>query len=121
VKYTDKAGHIWLAAERRGNEAVVAVRDSGIGITSEHLAYVFEMFSQVTSALDRSQGGLGIGLSLVKGLVELHGGTIDARSGGPGLGSEFTVSLPIVDIPTEASPEPSGGGASFALTEESGN
>jgi CheY-like chemotaxis protein/two-component sensor histidine kinase len=110
VKYTDKAGHIWLTALRRGNEAIVAVRDSGIGIASEHLAYVFEMFSQVTSALDRSQGGLGIGLSLVKGLVELHGGTIDARSGGPGLGSEFTVSLPIVDIPTEASAEANGGG-----------
>jgi PAS domain S-box-containing protein len=109
VKYTDKSGHIWLTAERRGNQAVVAVRDTGIGIASEHLASVFEMFSQVTSALERSQGGLGIGLSLVKGLVELHGGTIEARSGGPGLGSEFNVSLPIVDIPIEAPHKPSGG------------
>src|SRR5262249_50871566 len=70
---------------------------------------LFTMFSQVTSALERSQGGLGIGLSLVKGLVELHGGSIEARSGGPGKGSEFTVRLPIVDVPVEAPPEPSEG------------
>jgi PAS domain S-box-containing protein len=108
VKYTDKAGHIWLTAERRGNEAAVAVRDTGIGIAGEHLVHVFEMFSQVTSALERSQGGLGIGLSLVKGLVELHGGRIDARSAGPGLGSEFTVHLPVVEIPIEAPQEPGG-------------
>jgi PAS domain S-box-containing protein len=109
AKYTDKAGHIWLTAQRWGNEAVVAVRDTGIGIPTEHLSQVFEMFSQVTSALERSEGGLGIGLSLVKGLVELHGGTIDARSGGSGLGSEFTVRLPIVDIRLESPHEPSGG------------
>jgi PAS domain S-box-containing protein len=102
AKYTDRAGHIWLTAERRGNEAVVAVRDTGIGIASEHLPHVFEMFAQVASALERSQGGLGIGLSLVKGLVELHGGTIDVRSGGPKAGSEFTVHLPVMDVPIEA-------------------
>jgi PAS domain S-box-containing protein len=102
AKYTEKAGHIWLSAERRGNEAVVSVRDTGIGIPAEHLPRLFTMFSQVTSALERSQGGLGIGLSLVKGLVELHGGSIEARSGGPGKGSELTVRLPIVDVPIEA-------------------
>jgi PAS domain S-box-containing protein len=109
VKYSDRGGHIFLTAERRGNEAIVAVRDTGIGIPSEHLPHIFEMFSQVTSALERSQGGLGIGLSLVKGLVELHGGTIEARSGGPGQGSEFTVHLPIVDAPIEPVPISSSG------------
>ncbi|MBI3864986.1 MAG: PAS domain S-box protein [Planctomycetia bacterium] len=97
AKYTDKAGHIWLTVQRKGPEVAVSVRDTGIGIPSEHLPHIFRMFSQVESALDRSQGGLGIGLSLVKGLVELHGGTIEARSGGPRMGSEFTVQLPIVD------------------------
>src|SRR5439155_11201349 len=108
AKYTEKAGHIWLTAERRGGEAVVSVRDNGIGIAAEHLLHIFTMFSQMAPALERSQGGLGIGLALVKGLVELHGGTIEARSGGPGKGSEFTVHLPIVDVPVEAAQEPSG-------------
>jgi PAS domain S-box-containing protein len=106
AKYTEKAGHIWLTAERREGEAVVSVRDTGIGIAAEHLPDIFKMFSQVAPALERSQGGLGIGLSLVKGLVELHGGAIEARSAGPGKGSEFTVHLPIVDGPVEAPQEP---------------
>jgi PAS domain S-box-containing protein len=101
AKYSDKGGHIWLTAERRGDEAVVSVRDTGIGIAAEHLPHLFKMFSQVDPALERSQGGLGIGLSLVKGLVELHGGTIEAHSGGHRKGSEFTVRLPIVDAPLE--------------------
>jgi CheY-like chemotaxis protein len=109
AKYTERAGHIWLTAERKGNEAVVSVRDTGIGIAAEHMAQLFKMFSQVAPALERSQGGLGIGLSLVKGLVELHGGTIDVHSDGPGQGSEFTVHLPIVDVPVEAPDEASGG------------
>jgi PAS domain S-box-containing protein len=109
AKYTEEAGHIWLTVERRGNEAVASVRDTGIGIAAEHLSYIFGMFSQVNSALGRSQGGLGIGLSLIKGLVELHGGTIEARSDGPGKGSEFTVHLPIVDVPVEPSQRPSRG------------
>jgi PAS domain S-box-containing protein len=110
AKYTDKAGHIWLTAERRGNEAVVSVRDTGIGIAAEHMPHVFTMFSQVESALERSQGGLGIGLSLVEGLVELHGGAVEARSGGPGKGSEFTVRLPIVGLPEQAPQESSAAG-----------
>jgi PAS domain S-box-containing protein len=109
AKYTEKSGHIWLTAERRGNEAVVSVRDTGIGIAPEHMEQIFKVFSQMVPALERSQGGLGIGLSLVKGLVEMHGGTIDARSGGLGKGSEFTIHLPIVDVPVEAAPKPGGG------------
>jgi PAS domain S-box-containing protein len=102
AKYTETGGHIWLTAERRGDEAFVCVRDNGIGIPEEHLPRLFTMFSQATSALQRSQGGLGIGLALVKGLVELHGGTTEAWSAGPGKGSQFTVRLPIVVLPVEA-------------------
>jgi CheY-like chemotaxis protein len=76
---------------------VISVRDTGIGIAAEHLPRLFEMFSQVESALERSQGGLGIGLALVKGLVELHGGSIEAHSEGVGKGSEFTVRLPVLE------------------------
>jgi PAS domain S-box-containing protein len=95
AKYTDRGGAIRLTAERRGDEVVVAVADSGIGIAAEHLPRLFEMFAQVHTALERSQGGLGIGLSLVKGLVEMHGGRVEARSDGPGRGSEFLVRLPL--------------------------
>ena len=94
AKYSEKGGRIWLSAERQGAEVVVSVRDTGIGIASEHLPRIFEMFSQVTPALERSHGGLGIGLALVRGLVELHGGTVEARSAGAGSGSEFVVRLP---------------------------
>jgi PAS domain S-box-containing protein len=95
AKYTPPGGSISLAAEREGDEAVIVVRDSGIGIPGEHLDSVFEMFSQLAPALDRSQGGLGIGLALVRGLAELHGGTIAAFSDGPGKGSEFVIRLPL--------------------------
>jgi PAS domain S-box-containing protein len=111
AKYTEKDGHVWLTVERQGGEVVLSVRDTGIGIAAEHLPRLFEMFSQVTPALERSQGGLGIGLALVRGLVELHGGTVEARSDGPGRGSEFVVRLPVADVP--AAPEaraPAGGG-----------
>ena len=113
AKYTAKAGHIWLTAERRADRAVVSVRDTGIGIAADHLSDIFDMFSQVAPALERSPGGLGIGLSLVKGLVELHGGTVEARSGGPGKGSEFIVHLPIVDVPI-ATMESSAGNETIA-------
>jgi signal transduction histidine kinase/ActR/RegA family two-component response regulator len=112
AKYTEKAGHIWMTVERWGGEAVVSVRDTGIGIAPEHLAQIFQMFSQMAPALERSQGGLGIGLSLVKGLVELHGGTIAPRSGGAGKGSEFTVHLSIVDVPVETPQKTTGAGQS---------
>jgi PAS domain S-box-containing protein len=110
AKYTEKGGHIWLTAERQGGDVVVSVRDTGIGIAAEHLPRLFEMFSQLTPALERSQGGLGIGLALVRGLVELHGGSVEARSGGPGLGSEFIVCLPVVEAPVVTPQEPSGNG-----------
>jgi len=104
--YTEKGGHIWLTAERQGSEAIVSVRDTGIGIAAEHLSRLFEMFSQVEPALARSQGGLGIGLALVRGLVELHGGKVEVRSAGPGKGSEFIVHLALVDIPLRPPAEP---------------
>jgi PAS domain S-box-containing protein len=105
AKYTDPGGHIRLRAERDGREVVIRVTDNGIGIPAEHLPRLFEMFSQVESAQVRSQGGLGIGLSLVKGLAEMHGGTVTAHSEGPGRGSEFTVRLPVTAArPVTATP-----------------
>jgi signal transduction histidine kinase len=103
AKYTERAGRIWLTVERHAGEAVVSVRDTGIGIAAEHLPHVFDMFSQGAPALERSQGGLGIGLSLVKGLVEMHGGNVEAHSDGPGKGSEFIVRLPVVDTLAQSS------------------
>jgi PAS domain S-box-containing protein len=105
VKYTERGGRITLAAERTGDTVVVAVRDTGIGIAPEQLPHIFEMFSQVTPALDRSQGGLGIGLSLVRAIVELHGGTITASSAGPGQGSAFVVRLPVAVSEHAAAPD----------------
>jgi len=99
AKYAEKSGHIWLTAQRDFDNVSVSVRDTGIGIAPEHLSHIFEMFSQVVPAIDRSQGGLGIGLALVRGLVELHGGTIEAHSDGPGQGSEFIVRLPLAKSP----------------------
>lgn len=104
VKYAERGGHIWLTAQRDGDRVSVSVRDTGIGIAAEHLAHIFQMFSQVVPALERSQGGLGIGLALVRGLVELHGGTIEAYSQGPGQGSEFVVRLPVAEPPVAEPP-----------------
>jgi CheY-like chemotaxis protein len=94
AKYTDGGGQLWLEARADGNEAVVSVRDTGTGIPREMLPRVFDMFMQVDHSAGRSRGGLGIGLTLVKTIVELHGGSVEARSGGPGTGSEFVVRLP---------------------------
>ncbi|MBI2876111.1 MAG: PAS domain-containing protein [Candidatus Tectomicrobia bacterium] len=94
AKYTPQGGRIWLSAECQGNEAVVRVRDNGIGISSELLPHVFDLFVQAERSSDRSQGGLGIGLALVHNLVEMHGGRVEASSEGPGKGSEFVVRLP---------------------------
>jgi PAS domain S-box-containing protein len=99
AKYTEKGGHVWLTVEKHGTEVLVSVKDTGIGIAPENLSHVFEMFSQVAPALERPQGGLGIGLSLVRALVELHGGKVEARSRGLGKGSEFIVRLPVLDMP----------------------
>ncbi len=95
AKYTDRGGHIGLTAECQGDDVVVAVQDTGIGIPADQLPGIFEMFSQVEGALSRSQGGLGIGLCLVKQLVQMHGGSIEAESEGPGRGSRFVVRLPV--------------------------
>jgi signal transduction histidine kinase len=94
AKYTDKAGHIWLSGAREQDEAVVRVRDTGVGIDADLLPEIFDLFVQSNRSLARSQGGLGIGLTLVKRLVELHGGSVHANSAAPGQGSEFVVRLP---------------------------
>jgi len=96
AKYTEPGGRIWLEAVVQGHEVVVRVKDSGVGIPPEKLTRVFEMFFQVDRTLERARGGLGIGLSLVRRLVDLHGGSIEARSEGPGTGSEFVVRLPVL-------------------------
>ena len=103
AKYTPPGGRIALKAEHKGDEVEVSVTDNGIGIASESFDSIFEMFTQVGSRASHSRGGLGIGLSLVKGLVALHGGTIEARSEGPGRGSEFRVRLP-TRLPTPGGP-----------------
>jgi PAS domain S-box-containing protein len=97
AKYTPEGGRIVLRAFARQGEAVVTVSDTGIGIPGESLATIFDMFSQLSPALERSQGGLGIGLALVRGLIELHGGAVGVTSEGMGKGSEFTVRLPLAD------------------------
>jgi PAS domain S-box-containing protein len=96
AKYTNKGGRIWLSADAVNREVRVSVRDTGIGFAPERLPELFKMFSQGDPGLERSQGGLGIGLALVRGLVELHGGAIEAHSDGVGLGSEFVIRLPVL-------------------------
>jgi PAS domain S-box-containing protein len=96
AKYSDQGGRIWLTAERQGSDVVVSVKDQGIGIAADQLSRLFEMFSQLRHSLEKAQGGLGIGLTLVKRLVEMHGGSIAAKSDGPNKGSEFVVRLPVV-------------------------
>ncbi len=95
AKYTDTGGRIRLRAYQQNGDLVISVGDTGLGIAAEKLSTVFEMFSQIKSPIDRSEGGLGIGLALVKGLVQLHGGSVVAHSAGLGQGSEFTIRLPV--------------------------
>jgi PAS domain S-box-containing protein len=105
AKYTPRGGRIQLSAGQRGQEVFVRVKDTGLGIPPDMLADVFEMFTQVNRTLERSQDGLGIGLALVKRLVELHGGTITAESPGLGAGSTFTIRLPLAaDQPGSGQP-----------------
>jgi signal transduction histidine kinase len=94
IKYTKPHGSIAIGAERRENRLAVWVKDSGIGIAEDKLPHVFEMFYQASGATEQASGGLGIGLSLAKELVELHGGSLQAFSDGVGKGSEFQVTLP---------------------------
>jgi signal transduction histidine kinase len=105
AKSTDEGGEIALSAEQAGCEVVVRVRDNGIGIAPELLPHVFDMYAQADPTLSRSRSGLGIGLTLVRSLVELHGGRVDAHSNGPGQGSEFAVRIPLatqIEPPTMA-------------------
>jgi two-component system CheB/CheR fusion protein len=104
AKYTDPGGALAISVTPDGARVSVVVRDTGVGIPPEMLSRVFELFTQVPVALDRAQGGLGIGLTLVKTLVELHGGHVTAHSVGLGLGSTFTVSLPLVAAPRRTQP-----------------
>jgi CheY-like chemotaxis protein len=98
AKYTDPGGHILVAAAREGDEAVVRIADNGVGIAPDKLPGIFELFVQEERSLDRAQGGLGIGLALVKRLIELHGGRVEADSEGQGKGSEFVVRMPALPV-----------------------
>jgi CheY-like chemotaxis protein/two-component sensor histidine kinase len=95
-KFTEKGGRIRLIAGSDGRQALIQVQDTGIGIAADQLSRIFEMFTQVDTSVERSRDGLGLGLTLVKSLVEMHGGTVEARSVGVGQGSEFVVRLPIL-------------------------
>jgi CheY-like chemotaxis protein len=105
AKYTDEGGHIWMTLQQEGNEAVLQVRDSGVGIAPELMPSVFDMFTQADRSLARSQGGLGIGLALVQRLVEMHGGKVTVHSV-LGKGSEFVVRLPVMLAPNPPPPPP---------------
>ncbi|WP_437961819.1 GAF domain-containing protein [Sorangium sp. So ce119] len=119
AKYTPRGGVIRLTAQREGAGVVVRVVDNGVGIPADMLPKVFDMFTQVVRSIDRAQGGLGIGLTLVRRLVELHGGTVHAESDGPGCGSTFAVRLPLAAAEEPASrrssPGPAGRDAAAAL------
>ena len=106
-KYTAEGGSIAVRGRRSDSAAEIAVEDDGIGIAAELLPRVFDLFSQAPQALDRTQGGLGIGLTVSRALVELHGGTIRAESGGAGKGSRFTVRLPLANGEAARAPEAS--------------
>jgi signal transduction histidine kinase len=105
AKYTDEGGEISLSAEQAGREVLIRVRDNGIGIAAELLPHVFDMFTQADQTLSRSRGGLGIGLTLVRSLVEMHDGRVGVHSDGPDRGSEFTVRLPLPAQPDAAQPD----------------
>jgi PAS domain S-box-containing protein len=108
AKYTPDGGHIRLSLAREADRAVLRVADDGDGLAPETLATAFDLFTQADRSLDRAQGGLGIGLTLVRRLVELHGGCVDAHSDGPGLGAEFVVRLPLVPAPAAPVTPPGG-------------
>ena len=95
AKYTDEAGQIALSAQRDQDRVIISVKDTGVGIPPDMLSRVFDMFTQVEGSIERAEGGLGIGLTLVNRLVEMHGGTVEARSEGLGRGSEFVITLPV--------------------------
>jgi len=104
IKYTPREGHVWLRVEREGEEAVVRLKDDGVGIRPDMLESVFDLFVQSRSTLDRSAGGLGVGLTLVRSLTAMHGGTVTAHSEGEGKGSEFVVRLPLAPVQRDGEP-----------------
>jgi signal transduction histidine kinase/DNA-binding response OmpR family regulator len=110
AKYTEPGGHVWLTARREGAAVLLSVRDTGMGIPPAMLSRVFDLFMQGHATLDRSQGGLGIGLTLVRSLVEMHDGSVEVHSEGPGKGSEFIVRLPaLTAAPARGSEEKAAG------------
>jgi len=108
AKFTGEGGHIWLQAESVDSDAVLCVRDTGIGIASDMLSSIFELFVQGDRSLDRTQGGLGIGLTLVRRLVQMHGGSLRGHSAGPNQGSEFVVRLPLLQEAAKPAPSTNG-------------
>jgi signal transduction histidine kinase len=124
AKYTDGGGRIRLAARREGHQVAISVKDDGIGIPPEKLPEMFQLFTQGDRSLARSEGGLGIGLTVVRKLAEMHGGNVVARSDGPGKGSEFTVYLPLAREAAGAgtkerrSPLPAGKGARILVVDD---
>ncbi|MFZ5896097.1 MAG: ATP-binding protein [Myxococcota bacterium] len=127
-KYTPAGGHITIAAAAEGEEVVLRVRDTGIGMAPEVLPRVFDLFTQGPQAIDRAQGGLGLGLTIVRNLVERHGGSVSAQSDGPNQGSEFIVRLPRVhpsripaataEEPRSSETEPTGGGTRILVVDD---
>jgi CheY-like chemotaxis protein/nitrogen-specific signal transduction histidine kinase len=115
AKYTDEGGNILLTAAQDGDQAVLTVQDDGRGISAEMLPGVFDLFTQERQNLDRSQGGLGLGLAIGKGLVTLHGGTITAHSAGPGRGSRFVIRLPLAEEGLAQARQKRPGGARPAI------
>jgi PAS domain S-box-containing protein len=105
LKFTDRGGRVWIMLATSGGWAILRVRDTGVGIAREMLPRLFEPFSQVERTLDRSKGGLGLGLALVKSLVQLHGGEVNAHSEGLGQGAEFVVRLPVIPAPSGVAQE----------------
>jgi len=118
TKYTPDGGTIEVSVAREGDEAVVRVRDTGVGMPPALVKRVFDLFAQGERSLDRSEGGLGIGLTLVERIVKQHGGSIRARSDGPGTGSEFVVRLPLLagEVPRRAPPSSQPAAAPSAAT-----
>jgi signal transduction histidine kinase len=103
IKYTPEGGHVTVQLASEGEEAVIRVTDDGVGIAADRIGRIFELFTQAENAIGRAQGGMGIGLALVRNLLELHGGSITVRSEGIGKGSEFIARLPLATEYTESS------------------
>jgi two-component system CheB/CheR fusion protein len=107
AKFSDRGGHASVSLAREQNLAVISVRDTGVGLSPEIIPRIFEPFTQADTTLDRTRGGLGLGLALVKGLIELHGGSVAAQSEGIGQGSEFNIRLPLLELATDREAAPS--------------